>query len=124
MWVVCLFVCTLYQRHGRRMPPTKSVGAFIFTLYDITGYKRIAFISAWTTAHRYMVDHFTYCITGTCIWTRVHTFLAHTYLGSLTVRTHCTFWSTPDIWISVIFRQTRAFSVVAFRVRSTRRWIA
>lgn len=85
--------------------------------------KSIALHSFWATTHRYMIINITYSILSTCSRTRIYTFIFHTCIMSWTIGVQYTFWSTANVWISLVFIETRAYAIITLSIWTTRRWI-
>lgn len=95
-----------------------------FTWNMLTFDKGIAGSTRRTTAYWYMIKYVTHGILSTCSRTRIYAFVMNARFFTGAIRIKGTLRTTGSIWVSLIFRQTCANSIVALGILPTWRWIA
>ncbi|KAJ4432721.1 hypothetical protein ANN_21358 [Periplaneta americana] len=95
-------------------------GGYIRTRHESTFHKRISRHSLWAAAYGYVIHHVTDGSLTASSWTRICTFVSDTSPVPRTVSTENTLGSTPSIWVSLVFWQTSANSIVALSIGAAR----
>jgi len=71
-----------------------------------------------------VVQNLTYRVSATDTWTGINALVTDTSLTTVTICVQDALRTTTGIRITMVFRQTRAHSIVALGVGATGRWVA